>query len=1231
MYTFDEAFKASLEYFSGEELPANVFVTKYALQDNDGNYLELTPDDMHHRTAREFARIEKKKFKEPLSHDDIYLLLKQFKYIIPQGSPMYGIGNNYTIQSLGNCFTIGEHPLDSYGGILYADQMLVQLSKRRCVGSETKIIHKIKGCISIEEVRIGDEILSFNLDTKQSEFKKVLNKFETIVPINNRIQIQTNNGSIIRTSKKHEILSFGNNEYNYTKDCNFEDNDCLIHPEYNDKFLNYDKSLNDIGWWIGYHIGDGACNVNNNKARFRVLDDNLDVVKKYAEITNKLCNSNCKVSNKSPKRYKTQVYTFCHKSKKALEILNIYLDNQHGSKTYTANIPKFVIDNNIWLPFLAGLIDSDGWVRKEKTIRISICAKNIIKNLSEYLSSIGIRYCYNETQPKRENESKLYNLIIYASNNFIELIVPLLKHPKKIKRLLSKNREYSRQFLLSNNEIADILYLYNNQKYQTNRYNKATKLQCDNKNNLSSIISILKRKNKIGLGGLNSFFKNNLITKSKYNEILQRDGIKFITQDLFTNKYYDLEVEHNNNFYAGDNGFIVIHNCGVGLCLDNIRPKGMPTKNAAKTTDGISVFMERFSNSIREVAQNGRRGASLQGISIHHPEVETFINIKQDTNKVTGSNVSVLITDEFMIALEADGEYEQRWPVNSKTPIIKKLVKAKYIWDQIINAAWKSAEPGICYIDKIRNYGLSHQYHIKDKRFADIITNPCGELPIGLDSCRLLLINLYSYVTNPFADNSAFNHELFNKHCQIAQRLMDDMVDLEIEKIQKIIDKVKQDPEPDNIKQVELDMWENYKETAILGRRTGLGITGLGDCLAALNIRYGSEESIKTTEEIYKQLCINSMISSCKMAEELGAFPLYDKELENNHPFLVNLFNASSEVKELHDKFGRRNISLTTTAPAGTVSILSQTTSGIEPVFMVEYTRRKKLTADAMQYDFIDNIGDKWQEYKIYHKHFKTWRHITGKSNIEESPYYKATSNDIDWKTSVILQASAQKWITHSISKTCNLPNSATKELIDEVYRSAYKAGCKGFTVYRDGCRSGVLVNSRLQKTTAPKRPRQLPCKIYHVSVVGSKFLVLVGLMDGDPYEVMAYQCENCDNLVGDGVLFKKKRGHYQVFKGDELALDSVTKNCSAEQETVTRLISSALRHGTDIGFIVHQLEKTTGDMCSFTKAIARVLKKHIKDNFKVTGEKCGNCDSENLKREEGCLICVDCGNGKCG
>lgn len=673
---------------------------------------------------------------------------------------------------------------------------------------------------------------------------------------------------------------------------------------------------------------------------------------------------------------------------------------------------------------------------------------------------------------------------------------------------------------------------------------------------------------------------------------------------------------------------------GIGVCIDTLRPRGLTIQNAARTTDGIGVFMQRFSNSIREVAMQGRRGAGLIGLSVHHPEIETFINIKRDKTKVTGANISVLITDEFLEALRNNQDYEQRWPVDNKnTPTITRMVSAKKIWDQIIDSVHAMAEPGLMFIDNAKKYGTSHCYGKIDEKYEDAISNPCGEVIMsgsqkdGGDSCRLMVLNLYSYVDHPFTKQAQFNFDKFNKHAQIAQRLMDDMVDLEIEKMDSIITKVQSDPEPDYIKASEIRMWETYKKTALESRRTGLGTTGLGDMLASLGFKYGSKESIDFCNDVYKQFAISSMKSSCDIAKEIGPFPIYNPQVEHNHPFLTRLFKESKELKKIHDKYGRRNISLTTVAPCGTISILAQVTSGIEPVFMLEYDRRRKVNPNDknIKVDFVDQTGDSWEKYSVKHHHLQTWADINEETNIDKSPYWGATSADIDWVASVDLQATVQKWITHSISKTCNVPKNTTKEQVSEIYLRACEVGLKGFTLYRDGCRDGVLLN----KETTEKRPKSLPCEVYHVTVQGKQYYILLGLKDDVPYEIFAGKNGALPKEIKTGVIIKKRKGFYKFVANEDpdIEIAPVMGGASDQEHTITRLVSLALRSRTDLNEVLEQLESVQGNHQIFAKAIIKAIKKYVKDGTKVD-DNCPNCGTQ-LIRKEGCRSCT-CGFSLC-
>lgn len=715
---------------------------------------------------------------------------------------------------------------------------------------------------------------------------------------------------------------------------------------------------------------------------------------------------------------------------------------------------------------------------------------------------------------------------------------------------------------------------------------------------------------------------------------------------------YVLESPHDS--YAGilktdqEQAHVYRRRGGIGFDISNIRPKGLSINNAAKTTDGIGLFMERFSTTCREVAQGGRRGALLLSISCHHPEIRTFINIKKNLQKVTGANISVRLTDEFMQAVKNKEKVQLRWPVDAKDPKISAYEDAEALWSELCEAAHASAEPGLLFWDNALNYTPAQVY--KDYGFNHTSTNPCGEIILSPgDSCRLLLVNLCNFVERPFEAEAQFNFEKFADVVVKAQRLMDDLIDLELECIDRILAKVDADPEPAEVKIIEKNLWLKIKKACIDGRRTGLGITALGDCLAYLGIRYGSEESIEMTEKIYKALAINSYKSSCLMAQERGAFPIFSKDLEHNHPFLQRIWEAAPEVYELYQKYGRRNIANTTTAPAGSVSTLTQTTSGIEPVYMLSYTRRKKINPDSknVKVDFVDPVGDSWQEYKVYHHGVKKWMQMTGQEDAEKSPYYLATAMDCDWQAGVRLQAAAQKWICHSISRTANVPNSASVQLIKDIYMMAWEHGCKGYTVYRDGCRTGVLVSEETyakQKSTdtdgrplkitqvmAPKRPKELICDIHHVTVKGVKWTALVGLLQGEPYELFMGKSEDLivANKHKTGKIIKVSRGRYNLYLEDEskpLIENIVQTLDDNEIAWATRMISTSLRHGIGVEYLVEQLSKE-GSVVDVNNVLARILKKYIKEGTRKK-DQCPQCGGDDLIYEEKCKRCV---NVECG
>jgi len=704
--------------------------------------------------------------------------------------------------------------------------------------------------------------------------------------------------------------------------------------------------------------------------------------------------------------------------------------------------------------------------------------------------------------------------------------------------------------------------------------------------------------------------------------------------------------------------------CGVGHDVSHLRPANATVTNAAGYATGPISYMHRYSHTARETAQSGRRGAQMITMDISHPDIEEFITCKDDISQLTGANISIKITDEFMKAVEDDKNYEllfffDKEPDGQQKPPASKFIKAKPLWNKIIHQAWKSAEPGILFWDKIKSESIPSNY---GKEWEETSTNPCGEIPLcPYDSCRLMSVNLYSFVDNPFTDKATFNYKKFKEVTYKAQRLMDDVIDLEEEKVNKILEKIDNDPEPEDVKSVERNLWLQIRSKLLAGRRTGLSCIGLADCLAACNIKYGSDSSIELAEEIYKQFAISAYKSSIDMAEERGAFPIWDRNLEEQHPFLDQIAGGLQENYPeylQHNPIywdGRRNISLLTIPPSGTISLLAGISSGIEPVYQLSYKRRRKLEKGNPNITFTDQNGDGWEEYTVLHPKFKEWAKIKWeegnpeflqtcldshdeewiKNSTEDSPYYKSTAYEIDPISRVHLQASIQRWIDHSISSTINLPEDTTRERISDIYLEAWKSGCKGITIYRDNCRTGVLVSndndeSKTFKThDAPKRPKELDCEVFHTSVKGNKIAVVIGLLNEHPYEIFAIS-EGNDLLPtkGRGKLIKTGSGQYHITTEDESYFDIVIA-MSDEEQIITRLASTALRHGTSVKFIVEQLNKTHGDLTTFGKGIGRILKKYIRNNEKST-EECQTCGAK-LVYENGCLICKSCGWSKCG
>ena len=707
---------------------------------------------------------------------------------------------------------------------------------------------------------------------------------------------------------------------------------------------------------------------------------------------------------------------------------------------------------------------------------------------------------------------------------------------------------------------------------------------------------------------------------------------------------------------------------GVGHDLSHIRPAGSPVKNCALTSTGVVPFMERYSNSTKEVAQDGRRGALMMSISINHPDSEDFIDSKMEQGRITNANVSVRISDEFMKAVKEGKPFVQRYPIDSDTPKYTKEIDAKKLWDKIIHNAWQSAEPGVLFWDTITRESIPDCY--ADLGFKTLSTNPCGEIPLcAYDSCRLLAMNLYSYVEHPFTPQARFNAELFAKHVAIAQRMMDDIIDLEIEKIDAILEKVYSDPESEEVKRCEVDLWKNIRKKALQGRRTGIGITAEGDMLAALGKRYASEEAIEFSTSVQKLLAYEAYKSSVNLAKERGAFEVFDAKREENNPFINRLRAMDENFYQDMVKYGRRNIAMLTIAPTGTVSICTQTTSGIEPVFMVSYKRRRKVNPNDKnsKVSFTDNDGNSFEEYNVFHPKFMTWLEVNG-YNVEEvknyddaklqeiinqSPYYKATANDIDWVNKVKMQGEMQKWVDHSISVTVNVPAETTEELVSQIYLTAWECGCKGMTIYRDGSRTGVLVSNKKEEkknpendiieTHSPVRPKTLECDVVRFQNNYEKWIAFVGKINNKPYEIFLGKQDDfyLPPFVETAWITKNKGEdgksrydlQFQDKQGYKVTIEGLSRSFSPEFWNYAKLISGILRHGmpiTNVVTLIQNLSVDEDNINAWKNGIARALKRYIPDGTKVDKEVCPTC-GEALVYEDGCKHCKNCGYSKCG
>lgn len=1147
MYTYTQVYEASVEYFNGDEFAAKVFVDKYAMQDKEGNYLELTPSDMHHRLAKEFARIEKK-YPNPLSEKEIFDLMDKFKYSIPQGSPMSALGNSHHIQSISNCFVIqGVHSekLDSYGGILLADQELAQIMKRRGgVGLDISGIRP-KGMLTNNSAKTTDGISVF------------MERFS------NTCREVAQNG---RRGAEMQTIS-------------------INHPEI-ETFINVKRDLKKV---TGANI---SIRLNNEFMKAVKADEEyvlrwpVDSSIENAKFTKKV----------KAKEIWDQIIDSAWAVAEPGLLFWDHVKENTPSDIYSEEGYESVSTN----PCVVGstlIAVADG--RNAVSIEQLMNENKDVPVYSTNLKTGKVEIKYGRNPRKTGEKSEVWKLILDDGS----FLIATPNH-----KVLNKKLEYVQIKDLQNGDSIYPFYSFNSNGYRqvSNTGEKMMGGARRNRRQYRLIYEFMSPNSNIDP-------KRFAIHHKDFNSLNdQIDNLQILTHEDHKKIHSEKMIGKNNPYHKMTDDWKFNFASHPG----NKNHKWIDISNAELIEHGKKIFVKngKFTRKL------WIDYAKLNGLPTYLDNTARFSSFANFKNQIATNHKVVSVAfygyeDVYNITVDDNNNYH----------VITKSEDINHI-----------TSTGIC----IKN---------------------CGEIVLSKnDACRLLCLNLSSYVKNPFTDKAKFDFKLFHEHVLISQRLMDDIIDLEIEQIDKIISKVENDPEPMEAKLVELNLWKKIREANVGGRRTGLGITALGDCLAMLNIKYGSKESIDKTQKIYRALAVGAHTSSCILAKERGTFPIFSYDKEKNHKYLNSIMNdCDDNVRAMWKKTGRRNIALTTTAPTGSVSTMTQTTSGIEPAYLLSYKRRKKINPsdkDA-RVDFIDPMGDKWQEFIIYHHGVKRWMEITGETDIEKSPYWGATSNDIDWVASVEMQAVAQNSIDHSISKTCNLPNNVTKETVAEVYMRAWESGCKGFTVYRDGCRTGVLVNTDTTKEekdssgrptdikyeNSPKRPIELNCDIKKVKIQGSMWTVFVGLLNNKPYEIFGGLSKYIDipNKFKSGKIVKngKVEGlttyNLIVGEGDDQMMVKDIANVfeNTNYGAFTRTISLALRHGTPMQYVVEQLLKDKySDMTSFSKVISRVLKTYIKDGTTTASEKvCQSCkESGTLIYQEGCVTCTACKWSKC-
>lgn len=1261
-YTKDEVKKATIEYFNGDELAADVWMSKYALKDNNGNYYELTPDDMHLRLSERFYLIESKynndynedlseygKNRDPLTKEKIFNYFKNFKFISPQGSIMSMLGNDNIIGSLSNCVVLPKLH-DSYGGIMYADQQLVQLFKRRCgagldistlrpkntkvtnaAGSTTGAVsfmerfsnttREVGQCLyedtliltkngikKIKEVIIGDYVwtenewvLVVNVIKNKKKTYKITTKYgnEIIASKDHIFHTITGEKKLIDFSRGEQITMIwgnGNEKNEYIS---------LIKPDTKNsgnRLVKHNLPVildEDLAYILGYMYGDGSFYKKISKTNGNHIGTEIslscalnrpEIIKKIEFLWNKVFNSKL-----STKKCDGEWLVLNMRSQHIYKFLlvNGIAKQKSGNLIFPEKILKS--PSSVQSSFIAGYFDADGCVHiKKKRYVFNSIDKNFLLSIKYILSSFGILSKLHVDHRTNKNWNDLYSLCINGKSSKIEL-KKLLDESLKIKR---SNFSLNRDCFLSIYKTTDITDIVSHSKYTY----------------------LVDKTQFLSTSAVKQSKKDNISTKIS-NPVLYQDFIDNITEFEEESNVYDLVLSDTHLFWA--NGFYV-HN-------------------------------------------SGRRGALMISIDVRHPDIDDFIKIKRDLKKVTGANISVKLRDDFMTAVENNEKYILRFPVdvNPENAHFTKEINARDLWNEIIKSAHQSGEPGLIFNDRQHLYSTSSIY----PKWKNISTNPCSEIAMNDDSCRLMIVNYFGCVDNPFTKNAEFNFRKLYEITYEAQRLIDDLVDLELIAVEKIIQKINDDPEPENIKSVEIETWKNLYEKGKSGRRTGLGFTALGDTLAAMGMKYDSIDGMKLIKKISETKFMAEFDSSIDMAIQRGKFEGFNPDYENKSEFVMMIKNEYPDLYERMMKHGRRNISISTVAPVGSLSILTQSTSGIEPLFKIGYKRRKKINPfeKDIKVDFVDEMGDSWTEFEVLHPKIKDWLNINRLNDTSlaytKSPYVGSTASEIDWVKRIEIQSIIQKFVTHSISSTINLPRDVDVKTVGDIYIQAWKMGLKGITVYRDGSRDGVLINidnknkeAEFGENNVPKRPKRLKGEIHRFQNNNEKWIAVVGIKDKRPYEIFTGKLENglsylpssvkdCEIVKNyfeieenndEGTLVKIKKKRYDIeyidLNGDKIVHTGLNHAFDPTFWNYAKLISGVLRHGMPLIKVVELIDSLNfpeHHINTWKNGVIRVIKKYIKDGEKGKGV-CPECGSDHLEYKEGCLTCMSCGHSKC-